>query len=413
MVVANTFAIDNRVRREAKSLAGQGFKVHVLCWDRKGKRPQVESMDGCQVRNVRFGQTTMLVSSRLHYLIVAVLFQAIIFMWALRLLHRTRALIMHAHDFNTLLACALVRRVFKGRLRLIYDSHEFTAGIYQEWYGSLISKSVGNLERIALSQVDAIIGANEAIRRHLAHQTSIPSQAIYLCPAVAEIPEINSFDAKQKLGLRGCFVVLFSGLARQDYNFNTMLVAARELRRRGLSDVRFLFIGPIETMESLIKTVNSEDLQGFFDFRGWVPDQDLLLHYLASDLCYAVTSNLGPNTSILTPTKMFESMACGVPVVVRDRTLAAEMVRSWRCGLVIGSRTTFLAQLLRVRKNPEELHTLGAGGVNAFHQVYNWDAMETKLFWLYNEIEKRAIEEDRVLGTRRGSGWNKFKPSIG
>lgn len=388
MVVAKTFAMDTRVRREAKALASHGFHVQILCWDRQGKRSSTEMIDQCRVRNIRLGRSTELYSSRLYYLIAALLFQVIVFLWALKQIKKTRALVLHVHDFNTLFGSVMVRWLLKERVRLVYDCHELTPGIYQEWYGSLISRIVGQLEFAALRFVDAIIAANEAIQLHLCGVREGRVAVVYSCPAIEEIPEVHSPEAKRKLGLCDVFVVLFSGRARQDYDLDMILNTARDMKEKHVSGFRFVFIGPPDTIAYLFDTVINERLQDLFDFRGWVADEDLFLYYIASDLCFAVTRDLGPNTRVLTPIKLFESMACGVPVAVRDGTLASKIVQHWHCGIVVNAKqATFSAELRGLKDNPEELRRLGAAGRNAFRTRYSGNLMEEKLLQLYTELQ--------------------------
>jgi glycosyltransferase involved in cell wall biosynthesis len=390
VVVGRTFAIDFRVRPQARALASHGFDVRVLCWDRQGRRPSTEFVDQCLVRNIRFGKTAALAFSRLYrlyYVISALFFQVAILLWVVRQIGRARTLLLHAHDFNTLLGCVAASELFKDRVRLVYDCHELTPGVYKEWYGSLISAIVGRLEFAALSRVNAIVAANEAIHRHLSQQSRARGVVIYNCPAIGDIPRIRPLDAKNKLGLRNFFVVLFSGQVRQDYDFSMMLDAARDLMRGGLSNFRFVFTGPLETSTFLRDAVSNEGLEDLFDFRGWVSSEDLMLYYIASDLSFAVTRDVGPNAKILTPVKLFESMACGVPVVVRDGTLAAHIVREWRCGIVVHESTAFSAELIRLSQQRHVLRALGAAGQEAFRLEYNWDHMQCRLLQLYAELQ--------------------------
>ena len=391
MVVANEFKTATRVRREVRSLASKGYDFHVLCWDRQGRSPPREKMDHCVVRNVRLGKTASLPFSRLYYVVAAVLFQTIIFIWAMKQIAKLHAVILHAHDFNALLGCAAVKLVLRNRVRLVYDCHELTPGLFQEWFGPFISAIVGRLEGVAISQADAIISVNEAVHHHLKQQNLIRSEIIYNSPAMSEVPKIQPVDAKTKLGLSDRFVILFSGLVRQDYDFDIILQAARELKDSHLTGIIFVLVGPSEAMLPLIKTVTDVGVRSYFDFRGWVPEDELLIYYRASDLCYAVTRDLGPSTKILTPIKMFESMACGVPVIVRDRTLAAEIVRYWGCGIVINTGSSFAHELIRLKQSKEGLRTLGAAGLNAYHQAYSWNLMEAKLVQLYAELENSHL----------------------
>jgi len=384
MVLANTFATDTRVRREARSLACQGFDVQVLCWDRQALRPPKETIDQCSVRNFRLGKTSILPTSRLYYLIAALLFQLIIMLRAVRAVATRRSVILHAHDFNALLGSAATKQFLRDRVRLVYDSHELTPGAYKEWYGSLVSRIVERVEFAALRRVDAIITANEAILEHLCRESSAPAAVIHSSFSIGEIPKLAPQGAKEKLGLSGLFVTIFTGKVRQDYHIGMILNAAHHMKRNGQSRFKFLFVGPPDSAKSLVDLVRKDALEDFFIFRGHVPDDDLPCYYMASDLCFAVTSSIGPNSDMLTPIKMFESMGCGVPVIVREGTLAAKIVRRWHCGVVVpSSEAAFVRQLVRLGEDPGLVRALGAAGRKAFLDEYNWDRMQARLLQLY------------------------------
>lgn len=387
MMVAMTFATDTRVVREAKTLINHGFRVEVLCWDRQGQRPSNEILHRCIVRNVRFGKTSLLPYPKLYYVIAALLFQATIVMWALNRSRKRRNVILHSHDFNTLLGCVIAKKLLKGRVKLVYDSHELTPGVYYEWYGPLVSAIVARLEFAAVRRVDAFIASNDAILSHLQRAASVPASVIHNCPAISDVPKDRPSEAKKKLGLDRLFVVLFTGKVRQDYDFDLILNAALDFKARKLQDFRFVLIGLPEPMKVLADTVASRGLQNLFDFRGWVSHEDWLLYYTASDLCFAVTRDLGPNTKILTPNKLFESMACGVPVIVRDGTLAADLVRRWNFGIVVQSDDVALSKdLVRLSENRETLRSMGDAGRRAFLSEYNWDRMEKRLLEIYWQL---------------------------
>jgi len=74
-------------------------------------------------------------------------------------------------------------------------------------------------------------------------------------------------------------------------------------------------------------------------------------------------------------------------VAVNNGTLAARIVQSWRCGIVVSENTPFSQELIRLMQNKEELRSLGAAGMKAFHQVYNWDEMKARLLRLYDGLE--------------------------
>ena len=55
MLLSNPFQPDPRVLKEARSLVQAGYKVTVICWDRKGEfaaREQVEGFDVSKISDV-------------------------------------------------------------------------------------------------------------------------------------------------------------------------------------------------------------------------------------------------------------------------------------------------------------------------------------------------------------------------
>jgi glycosyltransferase involved in cell wall biosynthesis len=399
MYVAMTFATDTRVVREARTLAQNGFDIEVLCWDRQGRRPAIEVVNDCLVRNMKFGKTSPLPNPRVYYVMAALLFQISIVLWTLKHAKLRHNLALHANDFNTLIGCVVAKRLMAGGTKLVYDSHELTPGVYREWYGSLIAAVIVRLELAALRHVDAIVAANEAIFSYLIRQSDAPGIVVHNCPSIGEIPRVSKSEAKSRVGLGNMFVVLFSGKVRQDYDLNMILEAAHELKRRRASDFKFVFIGlsGAETIASLVKLVRKGHLDHMFCFRGWVNDELWLSYYLASDICFAVTRNLGWNTQILTPNRIFESMSCSVPVIVRDQTLAADIVKKWGCGIAIRSTSgVFFAELLQEKRRKRSLRVLGGAGRRAFLAEYNWDKMEERLLRLYERIASHKEEYDRL-----------------
>lgn len=87
----------------------------------------------------------------------------------------------------------------------------------------------------------------------------------------------------------------------------------------------------------------------------------------------------------LFPLKLFETLACGVPVVVTDFSGQADLVRKYGCGLVVSSddphalaeAVAYLYQNLAVAK------TMGQRGRKAIEEEHSWD--------------KRAADTESVL----------------
>ncbi len=387
--VADTFESDRRVRRESKTIAKYFDSVNVLCWDRLGKRRHNEKIDECEVTNLKlFGYSTLAksFSEHVNFVLNAFFFQIIMIFWALRRINAAQYTVIHSHDFNTLLGAITIKQITRGRVSVVYDSHEYTPGAYAEWYGPTISSFARILEIQFLSRIDGAIGANEAIASYLSRFVSGPTITINACPELKEPPSISRAESKSVLKLSDHFVILFTGGIRQDYDIPLLFQAAKELKARNLDSFRFVFVGPIDTMTGLMNDVRKESLSNYFEFKGWVPDEQLLLHFLASDLCFAVASDRGENTKILTPVRVFDSFSCGVPVLVRKGTLIASIVIKGGCGVAVDDKTKLSDELIRLRMEPGSLQIMQEAGLKLFREKYNWGVMENRLMDLYAGI---------------------------
>lgn len=103
---------------------------------------------------------------------------------------------------------------------------------------------------------------------------------------------------------------------------------------------------------------------------------DLLPQLITGSLCVAVPmNNLGKRSATgLSPLKLYEALACGVPVVVTDFPGQADLVRSFACGLVIppGDPTAIAAAVRRLQREGEMRAAMGRRGREAVLKHHSW-----------------------------------------
>ena len=98
-----------------------------------------------------------------------------------------------------------------------------------------------------------------------------------------------------------------------------------------------------------------------------------------------ITNPRGRSSTGISPLKLYETMACGIPVVVTDLPGQAEVVRAGDCGIVVPcDDPPALAQAVaRLAADPAEARVLGERGVAFVRRAHSWAA--------------RAATIDRVL----------------
>jgi glycosyltransferase involved in cell wall biosynthesis len=87
-------------------------------------------------------------------------------------------------------------------------------------------------------------------------------------------------------------------------------------------------------------------------------------------------------------TKMFEYMACGIPVVASNFPLWTRLVGDADCGITVDplDPTAPAAAVRRLLDDPEEAARLGENGRRAILDRFNWEHEFAKLAALYPMI---------------------------
>lgn len=88
------------------------------------------------------------------------------------------------------------------------------------------------------------------------------------------------------------------------------------------------------------------------------------------------------------PTKLFEYMACGLPVIVADFLECVQIVERFECGIVVDPRDSnqIALAMCRLFNNPQEARAMGERGRVAALDRYAWSNEARTLVGLYREI---------------------------
>ena len=230
---------------------------------------------------------------------------------------------------------------------------------------SLLLRVLEGLERFFYRSADRIVAVASAFRTKLVARgvdggkIDIVTNGVLLDHFK---PDTSEGERKRaELGLQGKFLIGYIGTHGLAHALETVLDAAAEARRHpDLADVHFLFVGDGARKEELVQTAAGASNVTFLPPVG---KQELSALYNALDGAIAHLRKTELLTGII-PSKIFEYMASGVPVLIGVYGEARDLVVNGGAGLAFEPESSMdLVRVIRAIRDPQTHRALSSGGV--------------------------------------------------
>jgi glycosyltransferase involved in cell wall biosynthesis len=295
----------------------------------------------------------------------------------LRAARREHADACHLHDPELLWVGLLLKL---GGCRVVYDVHEdvpkqiMSKSWIPPWARRSLSVLVSIGERICAGVFDAIVAATPSIAERFPAAKTVVVQNF---PSTAAARAAPSLPFEQRR-----YAFAYTG---------------------GLTEVQG--IREIMAIATLLPAELTGVIAGWFDSAeverevracpGWrrvahlgeIPP-DAVLDVLRGACCGIVVDHPISNYVDSYSTKMFEYMACGLPVVCSNFPLWEKIVGDAECGILVDplDPPAAAAAIEKLSKNPDEARRLGENGRRAVLSHFNWEAEFTTLDELYRRL---------------------------
>jgi glycosyltransferase involved in cell wall biosynthesis len=355
---------------ECQTLAAAGFDVTLI-----GPRSAGESMPAginyIRVRpsRRRLGRMTLVVA-RLYLAARA-----------------TRATVFHLHDPELLLLAPFLR--LRGA-RVVYDAHEDLPRqvLSKDWIPRRVRPGIGRLVAALLPWIasvsDVVVAATDQVAGSFSR-----SQVVTLWN-YPRLEEFRMGDVKPFRD-RPSHVTYVGGVTPVRGIHH--MVRAMSLVED--PDVRLRIAGdpePATYRETLTATPGSDRV----DLLGWV-GRSSMVELLGDALAGLVVMPPAPQHAAGIPTKMFEYMAAGLPVIVSDFPGWRRIIEESDAGIAVDPEDpgSIAKAIDWVAAHRDEAEAMGRRGRAAVVDRYNWEAEGPKLLMLYD----RLIEASRRGGS--------------
>lgn len=321
MLLTNTYDPDPRVRREALTLIDMGYRVRLLAWDRDGKSPKKEVVEGVEVERVRLSSTHGRGTVQLFFYLVLYL----------RILWRGWKVpfqVVHCHDLDTLPIGFLL-----GKLKhkpIIYDAHECFLEMFEGRVHPWVIRILERLENFMLRRVDLLITVGEKLRRYFIERGARDTVVVGNWKALEEYtrtPEENA-ALRRNLGIPANAI---------------MVTCITQLLKNRMIEELVQAVNPYSDVYAVL--AGKGELEPAV--RKWAKDNPRLIHLgfihasavpsytCASDVIYCGFDPAMPNFRFAAPNKLFEALAAGKPLITPNIGEIGDMVRNANCGVVM------------------------------------------------------------------------------
>ena len=303
-----------------------------------------------------------------------------------------RARVYHLHE-PQLLPVALMLKIFY-RARIIYDIHEHLpemladfsrrSGLALAWRSGLLILA----ERWLAALSDAVVVTSHLLlqrygrsRENVVAIYNYPRGELF-SPGDQVPPELNQRS-------QGRRIILYHGQIGQARDMITLVRAARQAAEK-IPELRLLMLGPIfgkGYRQELIRMIEREGAEHCVELLDPVPHPDIPAYLHLAEVGLVVLPSLSVFRFSL-PIKLFEYMACGLPVIGSRLPALEEIVSRTGCGILVepsdpGSLAGAIADLLA---HPHEAARMGSRGSQAVRDLYNWNRMQQRLYDLYSRV---------------------------
>ena len=356
------------LRKESQTLAEAGYAVTFIG---QGQPP----IDPGDVGFVSIGE----VGHRLARIVVMP--------WrVVRAVWRIRPDLVHLHDPELLVVGALFRVM---GMRVVYDAHEDLPSqvAYKSYLPRWTRPLIAQVARIGIvvagRVVSGVVAATPPIARRFPADRTVVVQNFPLRREFADLEPMPYAERPMTVAYVGRVTEAVGGLVMAD--------AVRELRDR--PQLRVVIAGPMDaTVTEAVAAMSKPDgaEAPAIEAPGWL-DRSEVVDLLGSTRVGLVIFQPVENYIDAQPTKLFEYLASGVPVVASDFPVWRDIVGAVDAGLLVDPTdpAAVSAAIDALLDDPERAAAMGRRGRAAVLERYMWDEEGARLVALYGRLLPR------------------------
>ncbi len=366
-----------RVYNQAKALVDSGYHVTILAWDRSASLPADETYQGIRIKRVPIkapegrGPINGINVLRFNFS-------------ALAYLLRKEFDIVHSFNVDTMLAGLASAKLRRKSAVLDLCEPDYYRGFWDAKYEWLL-RYVNSIEKICAKRFD-----------HLLVHNTYQIQKFSSC-GITAMTQIGSYPNQSLLAPslaraeRDTIIVGRLGTAYANNGFEEIVIAFQRLKERSEQraerfNYKLFLAGHVfdtyrKTFDELVSTLGDH-----VEVSGAYKAAELPKLYEKIDISLLLQGGrLFPN---VTPTKLFESMARGVPVIANAIGNMGDIVSEGNCGLVVDETDpeSICDGIERLGSDAELRRQMSENGMRLVREKYSWEAIRKDFLEVYQSL---------------------------
>ena len=366
------------VGRNAETLVGHGYEVDVICPRKRGQAKR-ETIGGVNVYRLP-GEHHR--GSALRYLFEYGSFFILASLELARLSLKKRYDVVEVDNMPDFMVYVTIFPRLLGTkviLNMLENMPQLFMSTFKKGQQHVGTKILRFIERASAGYAHRVIVADGIPYKRVLESHGVPGEKITV---VLNVPDEERFNIKSLPAPEDGdhFHLMVVSLLNKRYGLHT-LIEAVPLLLKDIPQLRVDVVGRGEYRPELEKRAHDLGVEAYFNFTGWVPDDELSSYMARADVTVAPMSD-----DVGQPLKVFEYFALGKPTVASAHpTLMATFDTDCILYFQPNDERDLAARVLELYHSPEKRASL-ASHAQAFYQSRRWQVTKHEYLKVYDEL---------------------------